>query len=269
MNLLKEYAVTQMEIAAHNLCAYTQTGDEEVLHQLRVALKKCRAVMHYFIQERVHENKVRKLKKQLRIIFHTAGLIRLTQLRMQWVKGNRYRILLQNSSLENDLSFYTRRFEDDSRENIKILSAVKTKLVHHCSAADAASVLQYAMALKQSVQSFLKNLQQPCWHELRKAIKQLLYAYNWQLEKEKIKLLTVKEYSYFDELQHTIGIWHDAEDIKIWLSDEQFFLHDNEKVRHQFNLCWAKLMNQIKEKEKLVEKLLNNKKPGRSRASAT
>lgn len=269
MNLLKEYAEKQMELAVHYLSVYAQSGNEEALHQLRVVLKKSRAVMHYFLHEKLHVKKVTKLKKDIRNIFHTAGSIRAAQLQMKWMKRNRYLILLQSSSLKNDLLYYNELFKTDAKKSLKILSDVKTKLVEHCSDSAGSNVLQHAIVLKQTIQSTIEILRQPGWHELRKTIKQLLYAYNWQLEKDKIKLLTVKEHTYLDQLQEAIGTWHDAEDLKLWMTDQQFFLNENPKVKLQFAKCWNKLIQEMKENEKSVKTLLNNKKLPMSMAPVT
>lgn len=215
--------------------------------------------MHYFLQGQLHVKKVTNLKKEIRNIFHTAGSIRAAQLQMLWMKRNRHLILLQASSLKDDLLYYDDLFKTDSKKNLKILIDVKRKLGEHCSDIAGSTILQYARGLKQTIQSLVKNLRQPGWHEIRKIIKQLLYAYNWQLEKDKIKLLTVKEHTYLDKLQETIGVWHDAEDLKLWVTDQQFFLNENPKVKLQFAKCWDKLTKEIKEKEKLVITLLNNK----------
>lgn len=270
MNLLKEYAATQMGNAVQELKVYATSGDEEALHQLRVVLKKCRAVMHYLMQEKSNEKKkIRKLKRKIRNIFHTAGVIRAAQLRIQWMKKHRYPLLIQASGLKEDLLYYEELFKDAAKKNLNILAKVKKELIEYCSASDEATVFQYAMTLKQSLQYARTHLQQSHWHEHRKTIKQLLYAYNWQLEKTKIKLLTVKEHAYFDQLQDNIGLWHDAEDLKTWVSDQQFFLNENKKVKLQFNQCWGKLMKEIKVKEMNVEKLLTNQKPGRGQISKT
>ena len=260
MNLLKEYAEKQMDLAVHYLSVYTHSGNEEALHQVRVVLKKSKAVMHYFLHEKLHVKKVTKLKKDIRNIFHTAGSIRAAQLQMQWLKKNRYQILLQTSSLKDDLLYYDELFKTDTKKSLKILSDVKRKLTEHCSDSAGSNVLQYAIVLKQTIQLIIKNLRQPGWHELRKTIKQLLYAYNWQLEKDKIKLLTVKEHTYLDQLQEAIGTWHDAEDLKLWMTDQQFFLNENPKVKVQFAKCWDKLIKEVNENETLVTTLLNNKK---------
>lgn len=269
MNLLKEYAATQMGNAVRELETYLKSGDEEALHQLRVVLKKSRAVMHYLMQDQSNEKKIRKLKKRIRNIFHTAGIIRAAQLRIQWMKKQHYLLLIKASGLKEDLLYYDELFKGDAKKNLNILDKVKKELVEHCSVSDAATVFKYSMGLKQSLRSVNVNLPQTHWHDVRKTIKQLLYAYNWRLEKEKIKLLLVKELAYFDQLQDAIGLWHDAEDLKLWITDQQFFLSEEKKVKLQFNQCWTKLMKEIKVKEMAVIKLLNQQKPVRVRASKT
>lgn len=267
MNMLKEYAARQMDAAVDWLDRYAQTKDEEALHQLRVSLKKGRAVLNYFEEQQLHEKKIRKLKKQLRSIFREAGFIREAQLRIQWLKKKRYGLLLQHSSLVNNLQLYTDNFLNNAAKSKKAFQKIRKDLVELCKEVEDAAVLSYAKGLKQTVYSSLKSVTQANWHELRKSVKQLLYSGHWLQEKEKIKILTVKEHTYLDLLQEAIGNWHDADDLKTWLSDEQFFLHGDAKVKLQFNRCWEKLLKETGEKEKLVEKLLKNKKQGSTRTS--
>jgi CHAD domain-containing protein len=185
------------------------------------------------------------------------------------LKRNRFGLLLQHSSLGNNFLLYADNFLKDAGESKKVFQKIGKELAELCKEVEDTSVVNYTKELKQTVYSSQELTNRAGWHELRKYIKQLLYAYHWLQDIEKIKLLTVKEHTYFDQLQEAIGNWHDAEDLKTWLSDEQFFLHGDTKVKLQFNKCWEKLMNEISEKEKLVEKLLKKKKQGSSRISNT
>ncbi len=257
MNLLKEFALKQTDAAVHLLNEYLKSNDGEALHQFRVSLKKTRSVIRYFEYLKLHEKKIKQLKKQLRHVFQSAGFIREAQLQIQWLKRNRYRILLKESLLETDVTFYEQVFVDETEKNRKILEGIRKELSRFCKEADEASVFNYAEHLKQTIFFQLKSVNMSGWHELRKIIKQLLYAQNWLSEKERIKLLPVKQLAYLDQLQEAIGNWHDAEDLKTWLSDEQFFLRTEANIKAQFNRCWQVQLKEIAEKERVIIKLLN------------
>ncbi|MEQ1797729.1 MAG: CHAD domain-containing protein [Lacibacter sp.] len=258
MNLLKEFTLKQTDTAVHLLNEYLKTNDGEALHQLRVSIKKIRSVIRYFESQQLHEKKIKQLKKQLRHVFQSAGFIREAQLQIQWLKRNRYRILLKESLLETDVTFYEQVFLDEADKSRKILTSIRKELNQFCKESDEASVYNYAENLKLTIFFQLKSVKMAEWHELRKMIKQLLYAQNWLSEKDKIKLLPVKQPAYLDHLQEAIGNWHDAEDLKTWLSDEQFFLRTESNIKLQFNRCWELQLKEIAEKERVIIKLLKD-----------
>lgn len=257
MNLLKDYTRQQTESSLEWLDTYLTTTDEEALHQLRVSLKKIKAVLHYFTEEHVHEQQISKCRQMVRHIFREAGFIRETQLMISWLKKNRYRILLKESALEEHLLLYTQQFIDDGKKSKKRLEQTGKNLKKLCSEVDQQSTLRSLLQLKIKINDALLSAKSPgSWHELRKLIKQLLYACHWIPESSLPGLLSDKESVYFDQLQEAIGNWHDAENIKRWLSDEQFFLHSNSSVKKQFSKCWQKLLSEIRENEKTVRSLL-------------
>lgn len=256
MNLLKEYSLKQAEDAVYWLNKYVKANEEEALHQYRVHIKKTRSVISFFEQQQSHEKKIKKLKKQLRNIFHSAGFIRECELHIQWLKKNRYSLLLQEASLEQKLPLYKQTFLDKTKKYTNLLCKTRESLAAFCSEVDKKSVFDYAVKLKQSITLSVRSVNKNDWHELRKSVKQLLYAYNWQSENEKIKLLTVNELAYFDQLQEAIGNWHDAEALKTWLGNEQFFLSSDMRVKNQFKRCWEKLLQETNGKEIIIRQLL-------------
>ncbi len=256
MNLLKEFALKQTDAAIHLLNEYLKTGNREALHQFRVSIKKIRSIIRYFEYLQLHEKKMKQLKKQLRHVFQSAGLIREAQLQIQWLKRNRYRILLKESLLESDVTFYEQIFLDEAEKSRKVLMNIRKELNRFCKEVDEISVFSYAENLKLTIFFQLNSVYMSGWHALRKIIKQLLYAQNWLSEDERSKLLSVKQFAWLDQLQDAIGNWHDAEDLKTWLSDEQFFLRTESNIKSQFNRCWQVQLKEIAEKEEKIKKLL-------------
>ncbi len=259
MNLLKEFALKQTDTAVHLLNEYLKVNDGEALHQFRVSIKKIRSVLRYFEYLRLHEKKIKQRKKQLRHVFQSAGFIREAQLQIQWLKRNRYRILLKESLLESDVTFYEQVFLDEAEKSRKILMSIRKELNQFCKETDETSVYNYAENLKLTIFFQQLSVKMAEWHELRKIIKQLLYAQNWLSEKDKIKILPVKQAAFLNELQEAIGNWHDAEDLKKWLSDEQFFLRKELNIKSQFNRCWEVQLKEIAGKEKVITQILRKK----------
>ena len=87
MNQLKEYTDKQLQTAIQLLETFTPGADEEIIHQLRVALKKIKAV-RLFIST-LHPAKAKQIRKKLQLIFRSAGSIREAQLQLQWLTLSR------------------------------------------------------------------------------------------------------------------------------------------------------------------------------------
>jgi len=98
-----------------------------------------------------------------------------------------------------------------------------------------------------------KNLPFSEWHELRKLIKQRMYAYNWvQHESENDDPV----FPYYNKLQEAIGQWHDLEFIKETFSQKQIYLSQDIEIQKDFNLAWEKLLASLKYREKQVADML-------------
>lgn len=257
MNLLKKYTSGQMDAAIDWLNRYAQTSDEEALHQFRVSLKKIHAVMQYFREKEIHSKKIKQLKRKQKEIFSDAGFIRDAGIRLNWLKQNKMLLLLKESLLMEKTQSFRSYFSVHAKHNSSILDEIKEELVSLTKEEKTSTVFEYSIKLKETVQQLISHkLMKDDWHELRKLIKQLLYAYHWNRKEDQLKLLKVNELQYFDQLQDAIGAWHDAENLKNWISNEQFFLSENVQVKKQFSSAWKKLNAEVEQKEKVVEKLL-------------
>lgn len=258
MNLLKKYTSGQMDAAIEWLEKFVQTSDEEALHQFRVSLKKIHAVMQYLRENEIYVKNIKQLKRKQKEIFSDAGFIRDAEIRLNWLRQNKMLLLQKESLLMEKTQSFRNYFSAQAKHNSSILNEIKEELVSLTQEEKAATVFEYSIKLKATVQQFISHkLIIDDWHELRKLIKQLLYAYHWNRKEDQLKLLKVNELHYFDQLQDAIGAWHDAENMKTWFSNEQFFLSESVQVKKQFSSAWKKLLTEIEQKEKVVVRLLS------------
>ena len=117
-------------------------------------------------------------------------------------------------------------------------------------------------AQKEELHEQVKHVVKDDWHELRKLSKQLLYAYHWINEQDKLKVMTVLSYHTIDQLQEEIGIWHDLVDMQQWLFNEQFFLSSDVSVKQQDNKASEQLdKNLLLQEQAVLRQLLVIKKP--------
>jgi CHAD domain-containing protein len=254
MSAVREYSEKQISSALQLLEQYNAASNEEVLHQLRVSLKKVKAVLDYLLT--LHPKKIKSLRKKLQLVFHAAGSLREAQLRFNWLKGKRFLLLNQHASMEQRIKEEEELFVTQKHSHLKKLKSVSNEIDKYLKKIDEGDLLHYALELKAKLQEQLPIVSKENWHALRKLIKQLLYAYHWLAEQDKLKVLTVTTYKKLDMLQDSIGIWHDAVDLHQWLTDEQFFLSKDKSVKQQFNKAFALVQKDIELKEKAVLKQL-------------
>lgn len=254
MSEIREYANKQIGSALYLLEQYTTAPNEEVLHQLRVSLKKVKAVLDYL--RTLHPKKIGSLRKKLQLVFHAVGSVREAQLRLKWLKEKRVNYLIKYAALDQKMKEEEELLFTQAKDHCKNLRTVRDKLDKYLKDVEGAFLLKYTVGLKEELAHQILSIEKKDWHELRKLIKQLLYALHWVTESHELKLLSVAEYKKLDLLQEKIGVWHDAIDLLQWLTDEQFILSKDALVKKQFAKVFALAQKDIEVKEKAVAKQL-------------
>lgn len=262
MNQLRDYTGKQLQNALHLLKQYHSASNEEVLHQLRVSLKKLKAVLDYLLI--LHPKKVKPLRKKIQLVFHASGTLREAQLRFLWLRKKQFHYLLKYASLEKKIKEEVELFVLQKEDYFKQLSTIENESDKYLKKIKEDDLLNYALDLKQQLEQQLLVMIQNDWHALRKLIKQYLYVHHWLSEKDKLKVLTVTAYQKMDQLQEKIGLWHDAIDLLQWLTDQQFFLSKDKSVSTQFNKAFVLVKKDIEAKEKEV---MNQLKTIKSRST--
>ncbi|MEJ8818989.1 CHAD domain-containing protein [Lacibacter sp. H407] len=258
--MVREYSEKQISSALHLLEQYNTASNEEVLHQLRVSLKKIKAVLDHL--RTLHPKKIKSTRKKLQLVFHAAGSLREAQLRLKWLAEKKLLLLIRHSSFDQKIKEEEELFVTNKHGHLKKLKSVSEEIDKYLKKVEEEDLLRYALELKAKLQEQLPIVLKDNWHALRKLIKQLLYAYHWLTEQDKLKVLTVTAYKRLDMLQENIGIWHDVVDLQQWLTDGQFFLSKEKSVKQQFNKAFALVQKDIEVKEKVVMKQLQAiKKP--------
>jgi CHAD domain-containing protein len=253
VNGLHSYLQKQSESALAQLHAFQQTADAEAMHQFRVSLKKIHAGVVY-LQSRFP--RIKKQKKRIKTVFRAGGLIREQQLRLQWLRRHRLHLLAATAGLEGKLVLHQDQFTSELPASKKELKKAFSNLLADAEMVRKQELLHYVVDLKASVLLLLQKSHAEDWHELRKQIKQLLYAVHWLEPEEQLRLLRITQLKYLDKLQEAIGAWHDLVDLKQWLTDELFFLHEHPNVRKAFGRCWNEVQQLLTQQQKTVSQLL-------------
>ena len=250
---LEKYFAQRVKNLFNNLHDFELNGDEPSLHDLRVEIKKFRAIVK-FLGTIYPKQQLKKPAHLIRSIFQKAGEVRESQLLQQWLHKHEFSIIEHTYFPKEKLDFLVAqfrqnapRYKDDFKEIIESLS----KFIHSTNAILAE---QYFTDINAQTEKLCrKNLPGAEWHDLRKLIKQRIYAYNWVRHDDERE---DANFAYYNKLQENIGQWHDLEIIKDNFSQKQVYLSQDIEVQKEFNIAWEKLTSSHKYREKHVEEML-------------
>src|SRR6476646_5415837 len=91
---LEKYFAQRTKNLFNHLHDFELMGDEVSLHDLRVEMKKLRAVIK-FLRNIYSRQRLKKPAHSLRAIFQQAGEIRETQIMQQWLQKNNFTVIEQ------------------------------------------------------------------------------------------------------------------------------------------------------------------------------
>jgi len=241
-NLLNNYVNHQLDSIEQQLIIYTLTKEPECLHQLRVDIKKIKAI--YSFANAVFEKKYKLTK--LKQLFDKAGVIREIQIHI-----NQLELLLPPTrkvikELKKKEASLILQFIKCLNQNLNIIynfhknSCLPNKLPNE------KVIVRYFNKEKKSATIKLKNAERDELHNYRTKIKKLMYLYNFfpnktqkviQFNKVKIK-----------KIQEQLGDWHDnyatinyLSNLKMPGSYSKQILQWREKEEKQFNNLLSKI----------------------------
>lgn len=254
MSRLKAYTAQQCKRIPLLLHSYQQQHHPEDMHQLRVCLKKLRSVVRYL---RGNPGKSFKpFAHILRNFFREAGAIREAELQMQWLQQNGGKKLIAVLNFQKTIDSRIAALQLHTPALAAALQKYTGSLLRSCKQQHEKDVKAYACALQQQLLQQAAHVQPAAWHELRKLLKQLLYAWHWLENTQQPAVLTKRQYAFCDALQEAIGSWHDAVIRANWLGQTELFLHNSPEIRRSFSICWMANQQQLQVTEKTVRQQL-------------
>jgi len=244
---------------------YELKGDDVSLHDLRIEMKKLRAIIS-FLKTVYAKQKMKKVSHKIRAIFQEAGEIREYQLLLQWLAKNELGSFDQQYLPQHTLQSMADDFHQQAARNKQVLKEVIDEVGKYVQATNQILAEQYVVDLHAQIETITRK--QPAtaeWHALRKLIKQWMYALNWIRNGEDTK--TDTDLYHYKKLQEAIGYWHDAEVIKDTLYQKQIYLSQDMEVQKDFTKACAKLNQSLRYRERQVGELLTPSvsPPGRGR----
>lgn len=188
------------------LYAFADAGGEETLHKLRVEIKKLKAFSK-LTKLYKGENAV-TIKKNIRKIFHRAGVIREANINLQMIRQFDIHHPAFNTEAKDTIRQETAKFRlhktdynDDIRNNVrsflKSLQPIRNHDIKHW----------FTRQLKK-IAGVITATSTDQLHEARKRIKNLVYVHGI-LQQRLASALTLN-IDYLDQMQDAIGKWHDT-----------------------------------------------------------
>jgi hypothetical protein len=202
-----EYFLQQHEACKKGLHSYKQKKDNDLLHKLRVAIKKGNAVLNmlYKLEPSFDYDKAYQPYK---IIFKSAGLIREEILQRERLKdASKNKVIKKPADVLKNLN---QDFFKISSMQLKNADEALPEIKASLESVKHQKIKSYCKKLSQKLKSkWKKNSNEGEIHKFRKSLKQLLYCAHLLSEKERKKLISDKEHKRIDKLQDDIGQWHD------------------------------------------------------------
>lgn len=203
---LKKHTQARIRLLSKSLIAYGKKPELETLHQIRLEVKKIKAILQLANASR-RGFRAHKYFIPFRTIFRKAGEIREPEILYGLLL--RYEIEGINDSLispEGDGSTLALKFRKRIPFFIKSVKACFHKMEGDLKKVDGSDLRKYVKAKRKDLQLMLK----PEWehdtlHKARKVCKEIIYL-SAITRKTKTKLDP-----FYHELEEAIGHWHDKQ----------------------------------------------------------
>ena len=180
-------------------------ADEEDIHQLRVALKKLKTILHIVDPE----NKILKTseKKRIRRLFKVAGIIREAQVNMELVQHIDDRTMEVYRSFLNEQIHYgakaLQQFTSDKKSadffSKNTLKEISKKTKHF---SESHQLDKFRTRVYDRIERYVHYAGDKILHEIRKEIKHLLFI-------TKFVHVDDSKKEHINNLADQLGTWHD------------------------------------------------------------
>jgi CHAD domain-containing protein len=205
MSALEKYTYRRFSRLKKLLRAYSSEEDVEILHGIRVEIKKVKAILQ-LLNEYLPGFHAHKHFTPLRNIFRKAGQIRQPQVFYELLL--RFDVQGLNDSFipgSRDQRILSRRFRREIPVHISTVRTRRKKLEKSLAKIGRAQIREYLKRRKKALRLKLQgNLSGDALHKARKVIKEIIYL-------EAMSKKSGKRELYLGQLDELIGQWHDRQ----------------------------------------------------------
>lgn len=240
MKQLKKYSDNQFRILTELLSVYELTMEREVLHRIRVQLKKIKAIFH-LISYCTGSFNVSKEYSSLKKIFREAGRIREIDVSNKLYQDYHIKNIKENKT--EDQHILISEFRQDIPGYKKTVNGSHKKVEKHFERVNSICYKKYLNIKKEELQKQIYPLLiESELHKSRKIIKEIYYLSGisrWR--KNNID-------PFYNEVQDVIGKWHDKKVLLDRISENK--LDPTGNISKKLNL---KSRNDLRVIEKLIK----------------
>jgi CHAD domain-containing protein len=211
---LISYFNQQCDIISDNLKKICKNGNQKALHDLRVAIKKIKAMA--WLMDKCHKQDV--LKNEVKIIsmlFNEAGVIRNAQLYMAHMPENKTVHKRLASRQQQVIETCTAAFAANRKLYETHIHTLRDRLKVHAKSISFSEAKQIVQKRRKKIMLFLQTdigKEPELLHTCRKQIKSVCFIHQVFLKFEQKNML--KHSSVWNKLQEAIGHWHDVKFIQ-------------------------------------------------------
>lgn len=200
-NFLKEH----LDHLSQHLSLFYESKEAEDIHQLRVNIKKIKALIQFFEHLEPDTNYKKKFQP-IRKLFKQAGEIRELQLHLIRLESLQVRDEKNEKKLMAKLEKSINRFLKDKEKWDKYLNRFleKTSKIDHTFEANTLAAYFNSTILKTN-----NKLRKGEFHEARMKIKIILYLKSLFTDQQQNDIRI--NFEFLDQLQEKIGNWHDLQ----------------------------------------------------------
>lgn len=203
-DILNNYVVKRIKSVARLLKVYDDDNNSKHLHQIRVNIKKIKAVLSYVGYVVDKKYKINKIKK----LFHKAGEIREIQLNIKLLEGLKNppdTIILKLRIKEK---FLNEIFTSNISNYLKNIKKIRNEISLPTMTAKKRSIKKYIKKEIKKAERKITGNDRTNMHKLRKRLKKIMYIY--KALSEKVNKIFILDSEYINQLQEKAGEWHDS-----------------------------------------------------------
>lgn len=201
----KKILLKRLETASKHLENFVKTNDPEDLHDLRVNIKKLKALV-FFSDACNKKTKIKKRFEPIKTIFREVGDVRTALLHKKMLKKHG----IKDESLDKQVNAALKKHTDlllkHSTTYIHRFKTTENRMRDHLFDMDKHSIEKVFIKQLKKLNKLYADPESEL-HESRKTIKNMVYMHDLlpKSMKENIPL----DITYLKQLEGTLGRWHD------------------------------------------------------------